>query len=229
MVMANFKRRAERIQEVAWPVVKRVYEEQGAQYERIMVPMTDGRQLFNIPCNLEEAYKTEGKIIAREFQRMIMLHILDACWKVNLRQLDELKHSVQNASYEQKDPLLIFKLESVKVFDAMVDNMNNRIAGILTRAQIPEQIQNAPMREAAPERRSQRYTESKADASGRSEQGGQRLEQGRQGGGMQEAAAQDTREGARRPVQPIVKERVPGRNDPCPCGSGKKYKNCHCK
>ncbi len=217
--MDNFKRRTDRIQEVAWPVIKRVYEEQGTVYERIMVPITDGRHVFNIPCNLEQAYQTEAKVVVKEFERVIMLHIIDDCWKENLRQLDELKHSVQNASYEQKDPLLIFKLESVKLFDGMVDNMNNRIAAILTRAMIPEQIATNEVKEAMPEQRSQRYTEQKADAD--APQAPQR------GGGMQQAAAQDTRETARRPVQPIVKDKLPGRNDPCPCGSGKKFKNCH--
>ena len=216
LTMENFKRRTDRIQEVAWPVIKRVYEEQGSVYERIMVPVTNGRLVFNIPCNLEEAYNTEGKSVVKEFEKVIMLHIIDDCWKENLRQLDELKHSVQNASYEQKDPLLIFKLESVKLFDNMVNDMNNRIASILQRAMIPEQVATQQVREAAPEQHSQRYTEQKADA-----------DAVQSGGGMQQAAAQDTREGARRPVQPIVKDKMPGRNDPCPCGSGKKFKNCH--
>ncbi len=216
LTMANFKRRTDRIQEVAWPVIKRVYEEQGAVYERIMVPITNGRLVFNIPCNLEEAYKTEGKSVVKEFEKVIILHIIDDCWKENLRQLDELKHSVQNASYEQKDPLLIFKLESVKLFDNMVNDMNNRIASILQRAMIPEQVATQEVREAAPEQHSQRYTEQKDDA-----------DEVQSGGGMQQAAAQDTRESARRPVQPIVKDKMPGRNDPCPCGSGKKFKNCH--
>lgn len=214
-VMTNFKRKTDRIQEVAWPVIKRIYEEQSAMYERIMVPVTDGRHVFNIPCHLEEAYKTQAKNVVKEFEKVIILHILDDCWKENLRQLDELKHSVQNASYEQKDPLLIFKLESVKLFDGMVNDMNNRIAGILSRAMIPEQVASQEVREAIPEKHSQRYTEQKDDADDM------------QGGGMQEAAAQDTREGARRPVQPIVKDKMPGRNEPCPCGSGKKFKNCH--
>ncbi len=216
LAMANFKRRTDRIQEVAWPVIKKVYEEQGSVYERIMVPVTNGRLVFNIPCNLEEAYKSEGKSVVKEFEKVIMLHIIDDCWKENLRQLDELKHSVQNASYEQKDPLLIFKLESVKLFDNMVNDMNNRIASILQRAMIPEQVASQEVQEAAPEQHSQRYTEQKDDA-----------DAVQSGGGMQQAAAQDTREGARRPVQPIVKDKMPGRNDPCPCGSGKKFKNCH--
>ncbi len=216
LTMANFKRRTDRIQEVAWPVIKRVYEEQGMLYERIMVPVTNGRLIFNIPCNLEEAYRTEGKSVVKEFEKVIMLHIIDDCWKENLRQLDELKHSVQNASYEQKDPLLIFKLESVKLFDSMVNDMNNRIASILLRAMIPEQVASQEVREAEPEQHTPRYTEQKDDA-----------DELLSGGGMQQAAAQDTRESAQGPAQPVVKEKTPGRNDLCPCGSGKKFKNCH--
>ncbi len=216
LTMANFKRRTDRIQEVAWPVIKRVYEEQGMLYERIMVPVTNGRLIFNIPCNLEEAYRTEGKSVVKEFEKVIMLHIIDDCWKENLRQLDELKHSVQNASYEQKDPLLIFKLESVKLFDSMVNDMNNRIASILLRAMIPEQVASQEVREAEPEQHTPRYTEQKDDA-----------DEVLSGGGMQQAAAQDTRESAQGPAQPVVKEKTPGRNDLCPCGSGKKFKNCH--
>ena len=216
LAMTNFKRRTDRIQEVAWPVIKRVYEEQGMLYERIMVPVTNGRLIFNIPCNLEEAYRTEGKSVVKEFEKVIMLHIIDDCWKENLRQLDELKHSVQNASYEQKDPLLIFKLESVKLFDNMVDDMNNRIASILMRAMIPEQVASQEVREAEPEQHTPRYTEQKDDA-----------DEVLSGGGMQQAAAQDTRESAQGPAQPVVKEKMPGRNDLCPCGSGKKFKNCH--
>ena len=136
--MATFKRKTDRIESVAWPIIKEVEENQGAIYERIMVPITDGKRVYNIPCNLKEAYRTEGRDVVKQFERVIMLHIIDDCWKENLRQLDELRHSVQNASYEQKDPLLIFKLESAKLFDAMVNDMNNRIASILTRAQIPE-------------------------------------------------------------------------------------------
>ena len=93
--------------------------------------------MYNIPCNLKEAYDTECKSVVKEFEKQILLHIIDDAWKENLRELDELKHSVQNASYEQKDPLLIFKLESVKLFDNMVNTMNNRSVSILMRAQIP--------------------------------------------------------------------------------------------
>ena len=215
--IGNFNRRTERIQMVANPIIKQVYENQGQMYERIMVPLTDGRRMFNIPCNLKEAYETESKSVVKEFEKSILLHIIDDSWKENLRQLDELKHSVQNASYEQKDPLLIFKLESAKVWDDMINEMYNRICSILTRAQIPEMQQQ--VQEAAPEQRTQRqqYTESKQQI------GEEQLVDRNQ----QAAAQHDTR--AQQPRTPITKDKLPGRNDPCPCGSGKKFKNCHGK
>ena len=214
--IGNFNRKTERIQAVAQPIIQQVYENQGHMYERIMVPITDGRRMFNIPCNLKEAYETESKSVVKEFEKSILLHIIDDSWKENLRQLDELKHSVQNASYEQKDPLLIFKLESAKVWDAMINEMYNRICSILTRAQIPEMQQ---VQEAAPEQRTQRqqYTESKQQV------GEEQLVDKNQ----QAAAQHDTR--AQQPRTPLVKDKLPGRNDPCPCGSGKKFKNCHGK
>ena len=213
--MATFKRKTDRIESVAWPIIKEVEENQGAIYERIMVPITDGKRVYNIPCNLKEAYRTEGKDVVKQFERVIMLHIIDDCWKENLRQLDELRHSVQNASYEQKDPLLIFKLESAKLFDSMVNDMNNRISSILTRGQIPEMQRQEEVQEAAPEQPTQRqnYTEEKVDLDDIAQQ---------------EAANQDTRE-IEENHTPLVKDNMPGRNDPCPCGSGKKFKNCHGK
>ena len=215
-VIEAFKRKTEKIQSVAWPIIKQVYENNGALYERIMVPVTDGRKMYNIPCNLKEAYDTECKSVVKEFQRVILLHLIDESWKENLRELDELKHSVQNASYEQKDPLLIFKLESVKLFDSMVNNMNNRIVSILMRSGIPE-LQQEEVKEAAPEMPTKRpnYTESK-----------QNLAEEQLSDPNQAAAANhDTR--AQQPRIPIMKDKLPGRNDPCPCGSGKKFKQCH--
>ena len=215
--IGNFNRKTERIQTVAQPIIKQVYENQGSIYERIMVPITDGRKMFNIPCNLKEAYETDCKSIVKEFEKSILLHIIDDSWKENLRQLDELKHSVQNASYEQKDPLLIFKLESAKVWDEMINEMYNRICSILTRSGIPEMQQQ--VQEAAPEQHTQRqqYVESKQNV------GEEQLVDRNQ----QAAAQHDTR--AQQHHQPVVKDKLPGRNDPCPCGSGKKFKNCHGK
>jgi preprotein translocase subunit SecA len=219
LAMQHFNRRTDRIQNTSWPVIKQVYEKQSAMYERILVPITDGKRVYNIPCELKEAYDTESKSVVKQFEKTILLHIIDDCWKENLRALDELRHSVQNASYEQKDPLVIFKLESATLFDNMVDDMNNRIVSILMRAQIPE-MQQENVREAAPEQRSQRYNESKADINN----GGERLTDPNQAA----AAATDTRAQASQVNRtPIRKEKMPGRNDPCPCGSGKKFKNCH--
>ena len=216
--LGTFNRKTDRIMEVAMPVIKQVYENQGHMYENILVPITDGRHMYNIRCNLKEAYDTECKTIVKEFEKQILLHIIDDAWKENLRELDELRHSVQNASYEQKDPLLIFKLESVKLFDEMVNTMNNRTVSILTRAAIPE-MQQQDVQEAAPEQRTDRrqYTENKQNASD------EQLTDPNQAA----AAAHDTR--AQQPRNPIIKDKLPGRNDPCPCGSGKKFKNCHGK
>ena len=214
VAMEHFTRRTERISSVAWPIIKRVYEEQGQVYERINVPITDGKGVMNIPCNLKEAYDTECKSVVKQFEKVLSLHIIDDCWKENLRLLDELRHSVQNASYEQKDPLLIFKLESVKLFDNMVDDMNNRISEVLMRGKIPQLAQEQEVKEAAPEQHTQRYQESKGD---------EMVDQNQKA-----AASQDTRESAQQQRrQPIRKEKMPNRNDPCPCGSGKKFKNCH--
>jgi preprotein translocase, secA subunit len=213
VTIENFERKTERIQTVAWPIIKQVYENQGAMYERIMVPITDGKRVYNIPCNLKEAYDSEAKSVVRQFEKVILLHLIDDDWKENLRQLDELRHSVQNASYEQKDPLLIFKLESVKLWDNMINDMNNRTASVLMRGQIPDMQPAEEIQEAAPEQHSQRYDEKKDDL----------IDQNQQA-----AAHQDTRETAQQQHRtPYMAEKMPRPNDLCPCGSGKKFKNCH--
>jgi len=220
MAMAEIKRKLERISTVAWPIIKNVHETNGNVYERILVPVTDGKRVYNITCNLKEAYESSCKSVIKDFEKTILLHIIDDCWKENLRELDELKHSVQNASYEQKDPLLIFKLESVKLFDNMVNQMNNRIVTILMRGQIPQQ-QPQDVKQAAPEERiqRQRYVESKTDLSDVQHDPSQ-----------QAAASQDTRETVQQQRrEPVHVDKMPGRNDLCPCGSGKKFKNCHGK
>ncbi len=210
IAMDNFKRKMERVQTLAWPVIQRVYEEQGSIYERIVIPFTDGKKFYNIPCNLKEAYETEAGSIVEQFEKTIMLHIIDDSWKENLRELDDLKHSVQNASYEQKDPLLIFKLESVKIWDQMINSMNDRIVSILMRCRIPE-VQQEEVREAPEQtQRRQQYVEQKEDLTDKNQQA---------------AANQDTRENVQSHT-PIIKDKMPNRNDPCPCGSGKKFKNC---
>ena len=221
IAMDNFKRKTERLAQIANPVIKQVYENQGHMYENILIPITDGKRMYNISCNLKAAYESESKEVVKSFEKSILLHVIDEAWKENLRELDELKHSVQNASYEQKDPLLIYKLESVTLFDAMVNKINNQTISILMRGQIP--VQEAPdesaarrveVRQAAPEQRQDmsKYRENKENLSDPNQQA---------------AASQDTREQQKR--EPIRAEKTVGRNDPCPCGSGKKYKNCHGK
>jgi preprotein translocase subunit SecA len=166
--------------------------------------------MYNIAVNLKAAYENEGKEIVKSFEKAILLHTIDDAWKENLRELDELKHSVQNASYEQKDPLLIFKLESVKLFDDMVNKINNNTVSVLMRGQIPvpdpEQVRAAAPEAPAPR---QQYQETKQDLTDPNQQA---------------AVGRDTREQKHEPVRV---QKTPGRNDPCPCGSGKKFKNCH--
>lgn len=221
VAMANFKRKTERLAQIANPVIKQVYENQGHMYENILIPITDGKRMYNISCNLKAAYESESKEVVKSFEKSILLHVIDESWKENLRELDELKHSVQNASYEQKDPLLIYKLESVTLFDNMVNKINNQTVSIPMRGQIPvaepteeqqEAARRVEVRQAAPEQRQDmsKYREQKQDLNDPNQQA---------------AAQQDTREAVKR--EPIRAEKTVGRNDPCPCGSGKKYKNCH--
>ena len=210
--MTNFKGKMDRLAQIANPVIKQVYENEGMRYENILVPITDGKRMYQIPVNLKAAYESECKEVVKSFEKAIMLHVIDEAWKENLRELDELKHSVQNASYEQKDPLLIFKLESVNLFDSMVNKINDKTLSILMRGQIPvrepEQVREAPI-ETRAQRRQQQYQENRTELGDRNQQA---------------AAQHDTRTQRREPVRA---EHTVGRNDPCPCGSGKKFKNCH--
>ena len=209
-VFENFKRKMDKMAEVANPVIKQVYENQGHQYERILIPITDGKRMYNVPVNLKDAYESESKEVVKAFEKAILLHTIDEGWKENLRELDELRHSVQNATYEQKDPLLIYKLESFNLFKKMVEESNRKITSVLMRAQIP--VREPDEVRQAQEQRRQDYS---------------RYSTGRAGVGAASAAKRDTRE--QQVTQPIHVEKTVGRNDPCPCGSGKKYKNCHGK
>jgi preprotein translocase subunit SecA len=205
----TFKRKMEKMAQIAFPVVKSVQEKQGQQYENILIPITDGKKNYNIPVNLEKAYNSEGKEIVLAFEKAILLHTIDEAWKENLRELDDLRQSVQNASYEQKDPLLIYKLESFNLFKNMMETINGKVTSVLMRGQIPvrdpEQVRGADQQKRSDY---SRYRTQKDEYRG-------------QGG---DPTKQDTRE--RQVTAPIKSEKTVGRNDPCPCGSGKKYKNC---
>ncbi|GHT78555.1 protein translocase subunit SecA [Bacteroidia bacterium] len=208
----SFKRRMDKMTEVAQPNIKRAYKDFGTRFENIVVPITDGKKVYNISCNLKTAYESESKEVVKNFEKGILLHFIDDGWKEHLREMDELRQSVQNASYENKDPLLIYKLESFDLFKRMVDNMNRKAVSVLMRGQIHVREQEN-IREAAPEKKTDysRYKTQKDElAENRRVQG--------------EVAGRDTREQQRR--EPVRVEKTAGRNDPCPCGSGKKYKNC---
>jgi preprotein translocase subunit SecA len=220
-----FKRHMDRITQVANPVIKQVYENQGTMYENILIPVTDGKKMYNISCNLKEAYQTESKAIVKAFQKSIILHMIDEAWKEHLREMDELRNSVQNVTYEHKDPLLIYKLEAYNLFKAMVEQMNRKTVSVLMRGQIPMREEADERRvqvsKAAPERRTDlsRYRTQKDDYAPR-------------GGRGDDGNVYP--QGQRPPVgphkqhhEPVRVEKRTGRNEPCPCGSGKKYKNCH--
>jgi len=217
-VVDNYKRRMDKMAQVANPVVQQVFERQGAIYENILVPITDGKRTYNIPVNLKQAAESQSKEVVRSFEKAILLHTIDEAWKENLRELDDLRTSVQNASYEQKDPLLIYKLESYNLFKDMVLTINRKTCTTLMRGQLPFREPES-VRQAAPEKRQDysRYRTTKDDVGSQIQAPGQ--SQGRPG--------QPPMPPQERPVQPVRVEQKIGRNDPCPCGSGKKYKHCH--
>ncbi|MCM1034137.1 MAG: preprotein translocase subunit SecA [Paludibacter sp.] len=209
----TFKRKMDKLAQVAYPVIKNIYETKGSQYENILIPVTDGKRVYNIATNLKAAYETECKEVIKEFEKRTLLYVIDDEWKEHLRQLDDLKQSVQNASYEQKDPLLIYKLESFNLFSSMLNNFNRRAIAILLRGQIPVR-EPQEVRQAQTQQRQDysKYRTQKDLAGARP---------------ANDAAHRDTRE-MQKP-EPLRVEKKVGRNDPCPCGSGKKYKNCHGK
>ena len=207
----SFKRKTEKMAQVTYPVIKRVYEAHGSQYENILIPVTDGKRVYNVVVHLETAYNTEGKEVIKSFEKQTLLYVIDDEWKEHLRQLDELRQSVQNASYEQKDPLLIYKLESFNLFKEMVDTINRRVMAILMRGQIP--VREPEQVRQAQQAHRQDFSKYRTQKDSTNPPAGN------------DPTKQDTREQQR--PEPIRVEKKIGRNDPCPCGSGKKYKNCH--
>ncbi|MGV8964184.1 MAG: preprotein translocase subunit SecA [Candidatus Saccharimonadaceae bacterium] len=208
----SFKRKSDKLAEIAQPVIKQVYENQGAMYENILIPITDGKKVYNISCNLKNAYETGSKALVKAFEKSILLHTIDDNWKEHLREMDDLRQSVQNASYEQKDPLLIYKLESFSLFKVMVENVNSKSVSILMRGQIPIQ-EPAQVKRAEPDQKTDysKYRTEKEETNSKSSS----------------ASKSQTNDTRNRKMEPIRVETKVGRNDPCPCGSGKKYKNCH--
>ncbi|MDR2847873.1 MAG: SEC-C domain-containing protein, partial [Bacteroidales bacterium] len=211
--LQSYQRKSEHNAQQAMPVIKDVFENQGKQYENIVVPFTDGRRVYQIITNLKKSYETQGRELMRSFEKSAILATIDEAWKEHLRELDDLRTSVQNASYEQKDPLLIYKFESFELFKSMVEKINRDVVSLLLKSSIPLRDPNEVQRAQAPRRLDMsRMQVHKSEYSRRSAQ-------------QPAPGMEDTRE--KQKPQPIVKtEKKVGRNDPCPCGSGKKYKNC---
>ena len=221
VAMQGFNRRSDALAEMIGPRFVELYErfKEGGQIKNIIVPFTDGKRIYSIPCNLEEAANTNGRSVMKTFMKVILLHTIDDAWKLNLRDLDDLKQSVQNAQYEQKDPLLIYKLESYHIFERMVQKLNSKAVSILMRGQLhmPEQEE---VKEAAPERRQDFSRMQASHAQAQSSLADRQAASARQQSNAQQEPVQRT---------PIVAQPHVGRNEPCPCGSGLKYKNCHGK
>ena len=204
-VREAYQRKVKTIAQQAFPVIKNVFETRGDVFKNIVVPFTDGIKMYSVVTNLEKAYRSEGEDLMRSFEKSVILAHIDEAWKEHLREMDELKQSVQNAAYEQKDPLLIYKFESYNLFKSMVEKINKGMVSTLMKGQIPMQ-EPERVREAE-----QRRTDLSRMQESRSE--------------VQAAAVN------RGPVhhEPVKVGPKVGRNDPCPCGSGLKYKNCHGK
>lgn len=221
-VVANLKRRSARMAEVTYPVLKNFYEQQGDKVERIAIPVTDGRLGYNVVTNLKEAVESEGKSIAKAFQKTILLYTIDEAWERHLLAMDELQNAVRNVSYENKDPLVIFKMEAYELFRSMVVEMNQKASEIIMRGHVniaPQQQTEGDRRVEVREQHEdprgsnrRRYQEQKDDYEAQQQA---RYEAG------QAASRQSQKQ------QPYIAEQRVGRNDPCPCGSGKKFKNCH--
>ena len=205
-MMETYNRRMDTMLQRAYPIIKDVYEKQGAIYQNIAIPISDGRKMMTLSVDLKKAYETEGKEIARALSKSITLYQIDEHWKEHLREMDDLKQSVQNATYEQKDPLLIYKFESFNLFSQMLEDLNKDVLSFLLRAFIP-------LRDAS---------EAKAPAPQQPRRSN--MEQ------MQTSRTDlVTNGGEPKSKMPVHVDKQVGRNDPCPCGSGKKFKNCHGK
>jgi len=211
-ILGAYKRKQESISDQAMPVINQVYEHQREVYENIVVPVSDGNRVFQVLANLEECYNSEGKELVRSYEKSIILVSIDQSWQEHLRELDDLRQSVRNAQYEQKDPLLIYKFEAFELFTAMIDKVNKDVVATLMKAHIPLKDPNSVKRAEAPKKMDlSKFEANKDEMSSYNDPSG---------GGK-------AKDGRSQVQQPVRVEKKVGRNDPCPCGSGKKYKNCH--
>jgi preprotein translocase subunit SecA len=212
-LVENFKRKAQTIAAQALPVIKDVFEKHAQVYENIVVPISDGQRVYQIITNLRKGYESQGNELVRSYEKSVILLAIDEEWKEHLREMDELKTSVQNAAYEQKDPLLIYKFEAYELFRNMLEKVNKEVVSILMKGHIPIRDSSQVQRAQAPRKLDlSKFEQRKSEFGSSLGQGGSPEQQS---------------EEQRRAPQPVRVEKKVGRNDPCPCGSGKKYKNCH--
>jgi len=226
--MNAYDRHTARIGAQAMPVITDVFLNQGQQYENIVVPITDGIKTMQVVANLQKCYKSEGRELGTSIEKYITLAIIDNEWKEHLREMDELRRSVQNASIEQKDPLLIYKLESFTLFKAMIERINGEVIGFLARAGLPS-AQPAVQQAQEPRAPQQRLQTSRTETpqfAGAARSAAAPRPAPSSGGPMRGPMPP---QGPRQPIAPVRVEKKAGRNDPCPCGSGKKFKQCHGK
>ncbi|HCY72765.1 MAG TPA: hypothetical protein DHU75_01095 [Rikenellaceae bacterium] len=196
-----YHRRMEALVDKLSPIIKQVYEKQGNMYKNIAIPVSDGRKVITLSVNLEKAYKSEGREVAKTLSKNIILYQIDEHWKEHLREMDDLKQSVQNAVHEQKDPKVVYKLESYNLFAQMLESLNQDVLSFLMRAFIPIK-ENQPRSAVAPRQEQSRLQAHRNDL---------------------------VTNGEQKAKAPVIADKKIGRNDPCPCGSGLKYKNCHGK
>ena len=200
-MQAVYERRMNTLSEKVYPFIKMIFEKQGNMYKNIAIPISDGRKMLTLSVDLEKAYNNQGKEIAKALSRSIILYQIDEHWKQHLRDMDDLRQSVQNAAYEQKDPLVVYKLESYNLFATMLEELNKDVLSFLLRAFVPLREDSEARPAQAP--RSQDMSN------------------------MRTQRNELTTNGEQKARTPIHVDKKIGRNDPCPCGSGKKYKNCH--
>jgi preprotein translocase subunit SecA len=204
--ISTYQNKTRIIADQVFPIIKNVYEKQSHQYENILVPFTtDGIKILQVLVNLKAAYESNGKEVVKAFEKTTILATIDEAWKEHLREMDDLKQSVQNATYEQKDPLLIYKFESYELFKTMIDKNNRNIVSMLLKAQIPMRDPSEVRQGHAPKKLDMsKYKTQKSDGD-----------------------ENDNRQRREQKLEPVRVEKKVGRNEPCPCGSGKKYKHCH--
>ncbi|MGY8926866.1 MAG: SEC-C metal-binding domain-containing protein, partial [Flavobacteriales bacterium] len=219
-IRENYLRKNAKIAESAMPQIKHVYETMADKYQNIVFPLTDGRKEMQLVINLKEAYNSNGSNISQAFEKNVILGMIDNEWKEHLREMDELRSAVSHAQYEQKDPLLVYKLESFNLFKVMLSRMNTETMELLMKLNIPvtkEAIQTTNKEVTSQSNYNQAKTTSSSDTPIPTREG---YDQAIASSGNQQQAVKQ---------KPVIAEKKVGRNEPCPCGSGKKYKQCHGK